>query len=229
MSMQQSFCSDQSPAATASALETLAARLEKLERQRRILGAIVALSLGLAVVAFFRASPSALADRGGKPDERVVRTQRLVLVDGKGTQRAVLGVDEKWPGFETGKGKEKGAVPQPGLYLRDAKGKPRLALVAGEDDAGMQLLDGAGKAALVLVTAKDRQTLLGFNDSRGVTRGLVGIGKDGKPVVILRGNGALMGINDMTGTTRALVGTDKDGDGVVVIQDRTGKAIAQMP
>jgi hypothetical protein len=212
------------------ALEALAARLAKLERQRRLLGVAVAVSLGLAVLAFFLPNPVALADKVGKGDEKVVRAQRVVVVDGKGTQRAVLGVDDKWPGLEEGKRKEKGPVsPQPGLYLRDAKGKPRLALLTGEDDAVVQLLDADGKVAAVLATTSDRQTLLGFNDPKGVTRGLVGIAKEGKPLLILRGNGALLGINDMTGTTRALMGTDKDGDGVVVIQDRTGKAVAQMP
>jgi hypothetical protein len=216
-------------AALAERLERLERANERLLRQRRLLSWVVLAGVVFAVLGLVMPQAPAWADKGGDKGARVLRGRQFVLVDGRGTQRAVLGVDDKWPALPGDKDRKKKEGVQPGLYLRDKKGKPRLALVAGDDDASLYMLDAEGKPALVVATAKDRQSLIAFNDPKGVTRGLFGLGKENKALLILRGNGALFGINDLAGKTRALVGTDKDGDGVVVIQDKAGKAIAQLP
>jgi hypothetical protein len=209
--------------------EELNARLNHLQRQNRLLGGAVALCLVLAMLGWLAERVPVRAEKEvPRPPEEVqssVRARQLVVLDGKDQRRIVLGVDETWPRDMEAKAKQ----DEPGVYLRDARGQPRLALFGHAAGGKVVLLDDRGKPALLLAVGKDRQTLVGFNDPKGTTRGLFGIDGTGKPLLILRGNGALVGINDNTGTTRALLGTSKEGEGVVVIQDQTGKAVAQMP
>jgi hypothetical protein len=246
-------------AATSLSLDALAARLEQMERlnealqrQRQRLrwvlsgSLIIALgALGTAGFALVQAQqdppaaarqeipgesvkqPPPVAPSAEKKAPEVLRVKKLTLLDSEGRPRAVLGVDETWPWSEP----EKKTGPRPpGLYLRDEKGRPRLALVASTRDGSMlQMLDADAKPSVVMASSQDRQLLIGFLDAKGVTRGMVGLGRDDKPMLILRGNQAYVGVNDLTGTTRALLGTFGDGEGGVVIQDKTGKAITQLP
>jgi hypothetical protein len=236
-------------------LADLAARLGRLEqqaaglrRQRAWLSVTLVLSLlvslaaaGVAAYALTHppeAKPAEKADAGEKvppapPPPKAdplapVRTRRLVVVDEAGTARLTLGVDDAWPLDEDAK--KKGEKNGLGLYARDEKGRPRLALLASEKGGAIfHMLDAAGKPAMLLACSPERQVVFGFLDPRGVTRGMLGLGKDEKPLLILRGNQASVAINDLAGTTRALLSTFGDGEGGLVIQDRAGKAITQVP
>jgi hypothetical protein len=213
--------------ATNPELAEVVCRLEALERHNRSLRRAVAalgLLLALGAVAGVAWLTTARARADDKPAAmKEVRAERFVLVDGKGNPLAVLGLDEDWPH------PDKKAKPGPGLYLRDPEGKPKILLMAAADGSAVALLDDDGKTALVAAASKDRQALIGFNDSKEVTRAALGYnGKDGKPILMLQGEGAFFGINDANGVTR--VGASvQQGQGVVVVADKNGKAITQLP
>ncbi len=102
-------------------METLARRLDRVEREnRRLKKAGVAILAGIA----------ALVLMGYVVGEKVVEAERFVLIDSSGDTRAVLAVAEGGSG----------------LYLYDKKGKMRAGLVGGvADETGLSLYDRAGK------------------------------------------------------------------------------------
>ena len=104
-------------------METLARRLDRVEREnRRLKKAGVAILAGIA----------ALVLMGHVVGEKVVAAERFVLLDSSGQPRAVLAV----------------AKGGSGLYLYDNKGKLRAGLVGGTaDETGLTLYHKNGKLA----------------------------------------------------------------------------------
>lgn len=222
-------------------LEDLARRLEALERGnaelrranrglRRAAAACLAAALVSAAAALWAGAPPSPARADSPPEAapaKSLRAEQFVLVDDKGKTRAVLGVDDDWPAGDAKDAKAK-QKPEPGLYLRDPEGKPRVLLGALGEASVLTMLDGAGKGGLVFALSKDRQAMMGVNDEKGLTRAVLGVGKDGKPLLLLRGDEALFGLNDLNGVTRVLAGVS-NGQGVIVLQDKNGKAVTQLP
>ena len=102
-------------------METLAQRLDKVERENRWLkqAGVVALALIAALVLM-----------GHVVGEKVIEAERFVLIDSSGDTRAVLAVPEGGSG----------------LYLYDKKGKMRAGLVGGvADETGLSFYDRAGR------------------------------------------------------------------------------------
>src|SRR5262249_60882964 len=116
------------------------------------------------------------AARGTTAPAERLRARQFVLVDAGGARRATLGVDEDWPWDA-----KKESRSAPGLYLRDDKGQPRLALFTTvKDGVSVLMLDENKKPALALALGQDRQVAIAFLDGRGATRCLTGIRKDDK-------------------------------------------------
>ena len=102
-------------------METLARRLDKVERENRGLK-----KAGVAILAGI----AALVLMGHVFTDRVVEAERFVLIDSSGDTRAVLAV----------------AKGGSGLYLYDGTGKIRAGLVGGvADETGLSLYDKTGK------------------------------------------------------------------------------------
>jgi len=102
-------------------METLARRLDRMERENRRIrqAGVVAVAVIVAVGLM-----------GHVAGEKVVEAEWFVLLDSSGQPRAVLAV----------------AKGGSGLYLYDNKGKLRAGLVGGvADETGLSLYDKAGK------------------------------------------------------------------------------------
>jgi len=119
---------------TAKSIEERLARLESQNRRLKSLFAVICACFGLCLVA---AAPQA-------PVVNEVRARRVVVVDGEGTERVVLGEDK-----DALNKREKTF----GLSIRDANGKRRGSLVTREV---------GGTANFTLFTGKEVRRLEGW-------------------------------------------------------------------
>lgn len=118
-------------------------------------------------------------------DQKVLRAHALILEDEDGITRGSLEITESGPW---------------GLFLNDAAGMLRAALLAGEGGAGINLYDGAGELRSILDVSEERPTLI-LNDDRGKARIRVDV-TDGGPRV---------GLFDQAGEQRAALGATRIG------------------
>lgn len=127
---------------------TDADRLDKLERElratrRKLRWLLIGTGLIVGAVALggVAAAPSGAAE-GDEPS--VVRADKIVVEDGDGTARAVLGVVDE----------------HPGLMLNDPTGGTRVILVAGQGASQLTFFDGEGTARAAVGTAGDHPSLI---------------------------------------------------------------------
>ena len=121
-------------------METLARRLDRVERENRRLkqAGVVALAVIAAVV---------LMGQGTGKVAKVVEAKRFVLLDASGETRAVL--------TQTKGGSS--------LYLYDDKGKLRVGLVSGAaDETGLSLYDADGERRAILALKPETSPALRF-------------------------------------------------------------------
>lgn len=174
-------------------LAAVLARLERLETQNRRLKRIVlgVLLLGVVVV---------LLGAADEPKVKTVETDRLILRDKFGRQRAVLQI--------TGGD----ADSSPALILYDENERPRVGLGVNKDGPGLYFTDANGKHRAVL-----------SRNNEGI--GLDLLDANGKPRAEFRvtDSGAGMLARDEAGNPRFAAGTDKDQRPTLFLYDETGK------
>ena len=145
-------------------METLARRLDRLERENRRLkrAGVVILGVIAAVVLMGQATPRKVA--------KVIEAEKFVLRDAVGTIRAVLG-----PG-ELG-----------GLYhltLFDMNGKELVGLATALDQAVLLFNDSHRKTRAAISVVRGASTLTLYDDT-GTPRAEMGAQPDGRPRLTL--------------------------------------------
>lgn len=178
--------------ATFHSTPDLAARIDRLERRNRVLGAAVAGLLLLFVLPAF-------APQGGPaPADGELRAKRFVLVDGKDQVAGSWETDKDGkPRFELFDGSKKARLSAQVttddvvLALRDREGLVRTGLAVGIGGLPHVLLsDAKGRPRLHLsVNVADRGNLIAFGPEGGIVAGL-GVEDDGDPWLLpAAGNG----------------------------------------
>ncbi len=169
-------------------METLARRLDRVERENRRLkqAGVVALAVIAAVVLMGQATESKVA--------KVIEAERFVLLDPSGEIRAVL--------IQTKGGSS--------LHLYDEKGKLRVGLVSGAaDETGLSLYDADGEGRAMLALKPETSPALRFAakpmkpqaalgvahvptvllfDDEGKPRATLFLSSDGSPVLAFNDN-----------------------------------------
>ena len=177
-------------------LESLAQRVNRLERQnRRLKAAAITVAAGLAAAVCMgqmktpdtiEAKQFIARDAQGKMRIKLslnegahgIAQPGLTLYDAEGNGRAGLYVGTDGPAFDLTDGKgwaprltlSVGEMGQPELYMRNAKGKPRVHLVAWDVEgleSGLGLYDRTIRQRLLLTLADDGQPSLRLLDGDG--------------------------------------------------------------
>lgn len=138
--------------------ERLTLRIAALERrQSRLMAAVAALTLALAVLGIRQWAPAHAADKAAARMPQELTLRRLAIVDAKGTERVVLGAPLPQPRLH-GKSKSRGSeVGISGMLIFDATGTER---------GGYATDDGYGNAMLTL-DARGEQTFLLLAEPEG--------------------------------------------------------------
>ncbi len=169
-------------------MNTLAKRLEMVERRQRFTVAAWVLSV-VALVVLWAGAQRAMSQ------DSVIRARSFVLVDGSGNKRAVLGFsdaqtpsiwlyDEKGTkraqfGFDT--------TGSTGVWLIDASGTDRVQMGYGSDNnlPGLWIYD-ASRKTVARLGVDDDGGLLRINDKAGKNRIMLAIDTDNYPALWLK-------------------------------------------
>jgi hypothetical protein len=189
---------------------TIEERLERLEKENRRLKYLLFSLLFLVAGVFF---VGATAKKKGKPVSDEIRTHRLVLVDSKGKDRGVLGMDKECPFLglydEEGISRISLAVEKYGsiLVLNDENAKagavlsmlegiPKLVLsdLALEGD---KLLEGA--RGMAILTLEDDGPSLQLYDGKGKEKGDLAIIRGIPALVLSDGENPKVGLKVVNG------------------------------
>jgi len=144
-------------------------RLEKLERELgRTKRYNRLLLVGVALVACVAGLRSTTYARPDMQDEvktvKLIRTEKLEVVDGEGKVRVGLGVDK---------------VGGPALWISDANEKNRVVLEVDKDgDPTLTLIDKNGKSGIILIMNGTVGPALHLFDNNGKPRVSLGVFKD---------------------------------------------------
>ena len=193
---------------SASQFELLAARVERLERQNRLLkrGGLGVLLAAASLIVMGQARPNTALD-----------AQRYTLRDAKGAKRAELVLDSESPQSR----------PDPTLRFFDDNGNQTLTLsatrleLAGQAESGSNiLLDDAKGVARADLGILGEQSFVLLNDSKGAPRIRVELDHD-QPKIVLQDpqqnphlglaliNGQpMVGLDGTDGTSAAIGATD---------------------
>lgn len=217
--------------------EHLDRRLNRLERQNRILKWFV-LMAGLAMVV-------AGLLPGQAPANKTVEANSFILRDQNGTVRASLVMEDGAPFFRlfdsAGRPRvvESVTVVGAGLALLDATGKPRAALLATlTGDPSLSLFDEDGKPRSVMGVLDSGPGLALFDSSRKMRIGLE-IQANGAPSVsvadangkrravlsVVSNGNPLIGVLDENEQPRAALGRNTYGDGLVLFGPNAKPAV----
>lgn len=139
-------------------LETMQRRLDKLEKENRGWGLILATLIGgLALIIFIVAKAARPVDE--------LRVGRLVLADKSGQDRAVLAVDE-------------GGAPS--LTLLDKHQRARIVIGLAAGDQPQLVFAGTNEAPRIRMSLDgDAAALIQFTDRAGGNRAFFGVGRTG--------------------------------------------------
>jgi len=164
-------------------LTSIVIRLESLERQNQRLWKqnrwLKRAAAAVAVLIVLLTAAVGLLAVQARQKGKVLETDRLVLRDENGKQRALLGIDKSVLVPE---------VSKPGLFLYDEDGTARAGLFAAKDGSGLTLFDkklDGRKQATLMITA-DGTAVLVFNDQAGKTRAGLIMEKNGRPIFTLQ-------------------------------------------
>ena len=203
-------------------IETLARRLDRVERENRWLKmvGVVALAMMVAVVLMGQLPQTA--------PNKTVEAQRFVVLDASGNKRAVLGnVEEKgtFLVFRGSDGKDQIALRSFGdaraLVLSDSTGADRTVLGVlpnGATTFGMADQSGNGRAALTLEA--DGSIALALYDENSKSHVKLVAGRDGNPGIVLQ---------DKAKDVRMRLLLYSDGSPAMVLFDNNGKVIWSAP
>ena len=145
-------------------MKSIEERVGDLEKSIRRYRAMV-LGLVLALVAGIWAGPFlAWAWAEGKDREKIIRCQKLEVVDDQGKIRAILTVSKD----------------APVLALFDAQGKARVRLAEDKDGPGLELYDTREKLRTGLRVIKNAPVLTLY-DGDGKPRAILGTNLYGEP------------------------------------------------
>lgn len=160
---------DPAPSAPSPEVVTaLAARLTRLEAAKRRsdrIAAFAAAGLLLVPLLAFHTQDQ------GKPAPGKLSATSLAIVDSRGEERLVLGLDEK---------------NQPRIEMRDAAQKPRFVTQMRNDEVLMMLKDGAGETRLGLAVDSGKHPHVTMTDGEKRLRLHATINHEGAPSVLLR-------------------------------------------
>ncbi len=179
-----------------STLDTLTPRLDRLERENRLLkigGAILLLGLA-AVGAMGQVLPKAIP--------KVVEAEQFVLRDTKGKIRAGLEVR---------------AAGAPGLVLYDQNGKARAALnVLADGSPGLVLADQTeNPRAILTLPADDGAPRLHLSDRNGKIRAMLNVDTRGPSLTLW----------DQNGNIRASLDIDTSGPSLALWDENRERAV----
>ena len=163
-------------------------RVAKLENDlARTRSSVKALGIAIVILVVMSAVWGIVADAGGERADggriavplNEVRAKKFVLVDDKGTTRAVLGAlkDGSALALQDENGNIRAALSafkdEPGLMLVGENGKIRAMLDGYKDGSGLRLRDENGNIRAALGASKD-ETALVLCDEKGDTRAMLG-------------------------------------------------------
>ena len=215
-------------------IETLARRLDRLERENRLLkrAGVVALAVIAAVVLMGQALPGKVA--------KLVEAERFLVRDTAGKPRATLGL-----------------LPDgsPSLNLIDKNGNIRMAVgLTPEDAPSLNLYDKAETTRAVLATLSDGSPALVLFNKAGETQALLAsnfpmkmhpdetpirptsslllsdnVGNVRTSLIVSAKGVAGLRIHDGRNKLRAVLTAGKDGSAILGFLDKKGKVIWSAP
>ena len=160
----------------------LISRVEKIEQQNRWMrGCLMCIFVAGSCTVLIAARDS---------DDDTLEAKQIIIRDGNGKKRVVLGVDQN----------DKSGTPRTGVFVYSPDGKDSVALNAS-DSAAQLVVDENGQHRLSLGSGKDKYAGLLVYAEPGKTAGqiLLFYTDDGKP---------MLGMNDSNGKTRILMVLD---------------------
>ena len=220
-------------------IETVARRLDRVERENRLLkrAAVVALAVISAAVLMGQATESkpttaleaerfVLKDSAGKTRAVWGPSQAggysLGFFDAAGRGRLVLGVDDAGPNIGFMDANQTSRIiltitlkGYPALGLLDANGKTRAELAIDGEGPNLSFFGAEQKLLRAKLALSGRDPILAFMNS------------DGKPSMGLMGSG--LSLVDTNGQFRVLVSLAADGTPRFFLADRAGKPIWSAP
>jgi hypothetical protein len=175
--------------------DLLTVRIAALERrQSRLLAAVAALALALAVLGVRQWAPAHAADNVAARMPQELTLRRLAIVDAKGTERVVLGAPLPQPRLH-GKTKSRGSdVGLSGMLIFDATGTERGGY-ATDDGYGnaMLTLDARGEQTFLLLAEPEGGPVLRMWDRNqaGTVTSSIAIGANEHPFFNMKQDGKL--------------------------------------
>ncbi|MFQ5989797.1 MAG: hypothetical protein ACE5K9_07775 [Candidatus Methylomirabilales bacterium] len=202
-------------------VESLARRLDQMERQNRCLMRLGAMTLiGMAALALMGQAT---------PVVKEVEAERFVLRDASGMRRGVLGVGSDGVATLALVGAEAkaqlvllvGPRGRPALWFHDKTGIRRIALgTLADGSPRLSLFDNAGKRRIIVDTLADGRGGLYLLDRNGQLRATLGSVTDGA---------AALKLNDTQGRIRAGLLVERDGSPGLTLFDKDAKTIWSAP
>lgn len=222
----------------------ISVRLEKLERQNRIMKQFGCVTILILVLLFTVGS-----DKNRELDVYSISAQRLTIKDNKGNPGIVMFNDDNVPVLTMSDPNNRirlkldTAFRGAELSLYDAKSKKQLAISADDKRSGLTLYADSGEIASLgyipkggsglafydhnktrrmLLAATDKESYLWLDNSKGIKQVRLGSQLERSDPDMIESNGAYMILHNKSGVQTVKLHTDEYGYGLVGAYDYKG-------